>query len=362
MNFWAYISRAWRSFDQFDTQLKYSVYEAYIKRTNSNFIADSTMGEHFAMGNKNIMNLFVNTIHTADPGKYTYSSASNLYTQDDTVYDFRELEEENENGQNHTLIYPGTAAKYESDLYDPTLGYYYFYKSAVQGVLYDKIFAMIAMNNPLFVPRGESFSGVLKKYAVSIYTLFPNELQTILGGVFNEDPKVFGPYFRINNDGSETFVARKAVFLTEQEKTDFENETKRYVDPDIQYTTRLYTGLAIPSMFQTTWLTSSLYDSARVGIIGSGEDYQPDLTGLVKYDGTNEDTADYITVTDMSTHKTYFALKYNNFNESTVNEYNLGWELVKDAREKASSGVTGWQLDGAFEKMDVLRGFYHFYK
>jgi len=358
MNLWGYIMGAYRRFNQFDTQFKYSVYESYIKRNDSTFISDSTKGEHFIMGNKNIMNLFANTMQTADPGIYDYSAAKNIYTQRETVYDFRPLE-----GGTDTLIYPGVSAKYESDLYDPNLGYYYYYKSAVQGVLYDKLYAMIAMSNPLFVPRGESYSGVLKEYAVNLYTIFPNEIQTVLAGIYSETPKAFGPYFVVNQDGTKTFKGRKAVFLTDQEKEDFENEVKEYVDPDIQYTTRLYSGWVIPAMFQTTWLTSSLYDSGRVGVIGSGDDYEPDFASLIKYDGTNEDVADYITVTDPNTHRTYFALKYNNFNDNSVKEFNLGWELVKHVREMyEEGGHQPWQYSGELEKMDVMRAFYHHYK
>ncbi len=358
MNLWGYIVGAYRRFNQFDTQFKYAVYESYIKRHDSSFITDSTKGEHFIMGTKNIMNLFANTLQTADPGVYVYDANSNLYTQDRVVYDF-----EPEENQGQTLIYPGPHAKYESDSYDPNLGYYYYYKAAVQGVLYDKIYAMIGMSNPLFVPRGESFGGVLKKYAISLYTLYPAEVQTVLGGIYSETPKSFGPYFVVNQDGTRTFKGRKAVFLTEQEKQDFENETKEYVDPDIQYTTRLYSGWVIPAMFQTTWLTSSLYDSARIGVVGSGEDYQPDFATLTEYDGTNEATADYITVTDPSTHRTYFALKYNNFHDNSVNEFNLGWELVKHVRKMyQEGGHAEWQYSSEIEKMDVIRGFYHHYK
>jgi hypothetical protein len=358
MDLWRYVVGAYLRFNQFDTQFKYAVYESYIKRHDPTFITDSTRGEHFIMGAKNILNLFANTLTTADPGEYSYNIPKNIYTKKQVVYNFGPLE-----NQGKTLIYPGKSAKYQSDAYDPNLGYYYFYKPAILGVLYDKIYAMIAMSNPLFVPRGESFSGVLKKYAVSLYTLFPNEIQTILGGIYSESPKVFGPYFVVNDDGTRTFKGRKFAFLTEQEKQEFESENKEYVNPDIQYTTRLYSGWVIPAMFQTTWLTSSLYDSARVGVIGSGDDYQPDFDNMVAYDGTNEDTADYITVTDPKTHRTYFALKYNNFNDNSVKEFNLGWELVKKVRTMyEEGGHSEWQFSSAFERMDVMRAFYHHYR
>jgi len=375
MNFYGYLSRVARTFLEMDNMLKYSAYESYIKRNDVNFVEKSGLGQHFVIGQKVIMNFFAAIMQTARPGVYKPSELGdpNLYELDEPIVDYKHFNTDGL-GIKNILIKPGKTAKYESSYYDPSLGYYYYYKPIIQGVWIDKVLALIYMSDPLFVPVGNSFSGVLKKYAVSLNTLFPSEYQKIVASMYAENPKDYAPYFpvgddgkiKVDEDGNKIINYRPAVFYSDAEKTAFENSEKIFIDPLTQYTVRLYAGYSIPTFLNTTWLTSSLYDSGRIGVKGSPDDYEPDWDNLVVYDGTNYDEADYTEVTDPKTRRTYYAMKFNSYKQIGGVDYNLGWTLIEQTKAKAiqveAGDIQSYEISGAFDKMDVMRAFYHHYK
>jgi len=357
-SFETYIGRLYRIFNEAMNQFRYSVYESYIKRTDEAFINDPTKGQHFAIGQMIVLNLFGHAMEPVEPGLYKWDSTQNLYVNEEKVVDFSKFEEPgNELDPDQILVKPGIGIKYENDLYDGSMGYYYFDKPVLWGILYDKIFSLWFSGDSWFSPAGVDGSSNFNKYAINLYTLFPSEIQRFMGSVYAQDYPTCSSYLVTNPDGSKTIKSRDLIFMTEEAEAEYIAANKRFFEVSQMITFPQYAGWAIAGLYTSTWLSSSLRDSSRIGVVGSTDDYQPD------WDSLTEDV-DYIKVTDPKTRKTYFAMKTHFYGNPETPEYNVGWKLIEDAKALITE-FTGtdseWQIDSKFDDMNVLRALYHHY-
>ncbi|MBN2694493.1 hypothetical protein JXR93_07510 [bacterium] len=358
LDLWSYISRVQMKFYYLTQQFKYSVYESMIKRTDPTFYTDPTRGQHFAVGQMESMNFFGSVLQSAEPGLYKMSENGTHYENIKTVLHYDDYE--GSLASDEILVYPGKSSKYESDIFDGDLGYNYYYKPVVQGVLYDKIFALMFMGDPYFSPMGVDSQSEMKKYAINYYTIFPKETQQLLSSIYAEDFSAYAPYFE-KNGSTLTFKSRPLVFLTEEDENEFNNSEKVLLDPDTQYTARLYAGYSIVGFFNVSWLATSFYDSARIAVKGSGDDYEPDWATLTE-------DVDYIQAVDPKTKRTYYALNYAQYEDPSAPDYNLGWRMIEQVKAKMNdlgndpSNSDWWEVDSKFESMDVIRAFYYYYK
>lgn len=343
------------TFSTISAQLQYSVYQSYIKRNDPTFINDVTRGQHFAVGQVEVINFFNNILQGARPGVYRLGDG-NIYENQRAILDFGKFQKEEKLGPGEVLLKPGYAAKTEMDLYDTSNGFHYWDKVAVSGNLMDKVYAMIYFGNYYFFPVGVDASGNTRKYAVNLYTLFPNEIRKMMGGLYMEDHKTYAPYYKVTTDPDTleetlTYHAHKAVFLDPEEEEEFNTSEKRFLNPDMYITTRDYAIWTAVAYFSQSWVETSLMDSYTVGVRGGGDSYEPDFENMTE-------GVDYIQVTHPHSKKTYYAVKTSK-NRDDSDFYSPAWRLIELTRSalQGDPGATSHGTTGLFEKLEIMKGY-----
>jgi len=158
-------------------------------------------------------NFFADVLGTIDPGFYAEKDGEYALTR---TKDYLNNWDEEATG-NEVEVKLGVG-KYQETIYDPTLGYSYYYTPVVQGTWLDKIIAMEVLGDERTNFMGIDASSDSASYAISFNMIFGDDMMRTLGGIILEKPELYAPYMY---DGklNKPMGAFNAVGLTHPDET-----------------------------------------------------------------------------------------------------------------------------------------------
>ncbi|MBI5547480.1 MAG: zinc-dependent metalloprotease, partial [Deltaproteobacteria bacterium] len=243
--------------------------------------------------------------------------------------------------------------KFAQSLYDrERYGYDFFYKPVTIGSWWDKYLAIEALGNPYTKFIGVDSNSDVLAYLINFTDLFYAEVNNMVGALAIEDFQSYSPAV----DDAGKVVFRDAASLFRDSSPSPAHLTP--LDPSEQYTTRLVAAFLGISFFSEEKSDTKFINSIKINVAGNGD--APAVSEELR-----NDPYGYVEIVDPTTHKTYWATRYDHHNWDGSVDYGavpLGFTLLQNikARVTAPSGaINGGPLASELHFVEILRGMVH---
>jgi hypothetical protein len=195
---------------------------------------------------------------------------------------------------------------FESDWNNNT-GFWWIEQLNRVGAFYDKTIAIQYLVDPGLYLLGRDTPTDIRLFQLNYYTMFPNQMIRLFGGLLSEDYQDFAPIVQVAADaqGNHPIARTHVVALNLPAGADDGSHNGRVIDaghlpmdPQTHFTTEewssIFTALGFPATLDQTYM-----DYSRVWLDGSSEQ----LT-------TTDPANDTVSFTNPWTHETYRALHF----------------------------------------------------
>jgi hypothetical protein len=170
---------------------------------------------------------------------------------------------------------------------------------------------------------GVDSSSDTRSFSINFLNIFGSQIHSIVAGLVLGDPSLYGPAWELPDpDEPEEvgeYARRETISLFRTR--DFEPETHKLIDPNDRFFVR-YISLIMAAAWSVQETNErDLNTNFKIGMTGSIDDHAvPDLI--------RNDPARYIELTNPVTHRTYFAVRTENF----------GWSLPEEGERFVALG------------------------
>jgi hypothetical protein len=247
-------------------------------------------------------------------------------------------------------------ARPERTTYDrDVFGYYFYWKPTAMGYWWDKWMAIKALSDPYTDFIGVDSSSDQASYAISLSTLFAEDINNLVGGLIIERPDLYAG--RLDADGK--YEPLKAIGLYANDTVDRPTSDSVWVDPDQQYTLQL---IGMMNVAYQAWNIDG-FDFANSMNIGIH--YDP--SQIVPDDVRNDPTR-YIELTEPATGLKFFSVNNERYLDQAEERpfLSVGFQYISDVKNRlyeggaagpgtdVLEGYYGWQVEGDTRVMRIM--------
>ena len=249
----------------------------------------------------------------------------------------------------------GDGARPERTTYDrDVFGYYFYWKPTAMGYWWDKWMAIKALSDPYTDFIGVDSSSDQASYAISLSTLFAEDINDLVGGMIIERPDRYAG--RLDNDGN--YEPLKAIGLYANDTVDRPTSDSIWVDPDQQYTLQL---IGMMNVAYQAWNVDG-FDFANSMNIGIH--YDP--SQVVPEDVRNDPTR-YIELDRAGNGLKFFSINNQRYLDQAEERpfLSIGFQYISDVKDRlyvggaagpgteVKEGYYGWQVESDTRVMRI---------
>ncbi len=248
-------------------------------------------------------------------------------------------------------------ARPERTTYDrDVFGYYFYWKPTAMGYWWDKWMAIKALSDPYTDFIGVDSSSDQASYAISLATLFAEDINNLVGGMIIERPDRYAG--RIGNDGS-TYEPLKAIGLYTSDTIDRDTATQPWVDPDQQYTLQL---IAMMNVAYQAWNIDD-FDFANSMRVETTYDIDEVVSAELQADSER-----FVQMTEPSTGQVFFAVRSLRYLDQAQEKpyLSVAYQYIRDVKDQffvggaegpgteLIEGIPAWRIEQETRMMRIM--------
>jgi hypothetical protein len=174
------------------------------------------------------------------------------------------------------------------------VGFWWYDMLDRAGAYYDKVMMLQALTDPDLLLLSRDTPTDIRLFQLSYYTMFPDQMIRLFGGLMSEDFSDFAP---VAVGSGTTMTIDRVHVATSNTDTRTIDSTHQLLDPQTHFTMQLWSAVQGMSEFPATY-DQRYMDFSRVWLDGSSEGIRIDAAKTVRF-------------TDPFSGQTYVAIHYN---------------------------------------------------